>query len=100
VSAPLSRGILATSFVELPADMTAESVTALYADAYAHEPFVRFVRDRTPEVAAVGGQQLRGGRLHAGRAGRRHGPTDIHAGDRQRDRQPDQGRRRASRSRA
>jgi len=55
VSAPLSRGILATSFVELPADATTESVTALYADAYAHEPFVRFVRDRPPEVAAVAG---------------------------------------------
>jgi N-acetyl-gamma-glutamyl-phosphate reductase len=55
VSAPLSRGILATSFVELPAAATAESITALYADAYAHEPFVRFVRDRPPEVAAVAG---------------------------------------------
>jgi len=55
VSAPLSRGILATSFVVLPADTTAESLTALYADAYAHEPFVRFVRDRLPEVAAVAG---------------------------------------------
>src|SRR5215471_14861010 len=55
VSAPLSRGILATTFVQLPADMTAESLTALYADAYAHEPFVRFVRDRPPEVAAVAG---------------------------------------------
>jgi len=55
VSAPLSRGILATSLVELPADTTAESLTALYADAYAHEPFVRFVRDRLPEVAAVAG---------------------------------------------
>jgi N-acetyl-gamma-glutamyl-phosphate reductase len=55
VSAPLSRGILATTFVELPADTTAESLTALYADAYAHEPFVRFVRDRPPEVAAVAG---------------------------------------------
>src|SRR6478672_3869499 len=31
VSAPLSRGILATSFVELPADATPESVAALYA---------------------------------------------------------------------
>ena len=29
--------------------------TALYADAYAREPFVRFVRDRLPEVAAVAG---------------------------------------------
>ncbi|HEY7371287.1 MAG TPA: N-acetyl-gamma-glutamyl-phosphate reductase [Polyangia bacterium] len=55
VSAPLSRGILATSLVELPADVTAESLTALYTDAYAHEPFVRFVRDRPPEVAAVAG---------------------------------------------
>ena len=55
VSAPLSRGILATSLVELPADTTAESLTTLYADAYAHEPFVRFVRDRPPEVAAVAG---------------------------------------------
>src|SRR4029077_16770918 len=55
VSAPLSRGILATSFVELPADTSAEAVTALFADAYAQEPFVRFVRDRPPEVAAVAG---------------------------------------------
>jgi N-acetyl-gamma-glutamyl-phosphate reductase len=55
VSAPLSRGILATSFVDLPGDTTPESVTALYADAYANEPFVRFVRDRPPEVAAVAG---------------------------------------------
>ena len=55
VSAPLSRGILATTFVELPADATAESVAALYADAYGREPFVRFVRDRPPEVAAVAG---------------------------------------------
>jgi N-acetyl-gamma-glutamyl-phosphate reductase len=55
VSAPLSRGILATAFVELPADTTAESIAALYADAYGREPFVRFVRDRPPEVAAVAG---------------------------------------------
>ena len=55
VSAPLSRGILATTFVELPAETTADALTALYADAYAREPFVRFVRDRLPEVAAVAG---------------------------------------------
>jgi N-acetyl-gamma-glutamyl-phosphate reductase len=55
VSAPLSRGILVTSFVELPASETVESVSALYADAYEKEPFVRFVRDRLPEVAAVAG---------------------------------------------
>ena len=55
VSAPLSRGILATSFVELPASETPETIADLYARAYDHEPFVRFVRDRLPEVAAVAG---------------------------------------------
>ena len=51
----------------------------------------RFVRDRLPEVAAVVGQQLRRGRLHARRSARRL----AHAGGGQRDRQSDQGRRRA-----
>jgi N-acetyl-gamma-glutamyl-phosphate/LysW-gamma-L-alpha-aminoadipyl-6-phosphate reductase len=55
VSAPLSRGILVTSFVEVPARETADSIAALYASAYEGEPFVRFVRDRLPEVAAVSG---------------------------------------------
>jgi N-acetyl-gamma-glutamyl-phosphate reductase len=55
VSAPLSRGILVTSFVELPASETADALAALYADAYGREPFVRFLRDRLPEVAAVAG---------------------------------------------
>jgi len=55
VSAPLSRGILVTSFVELPAATTAGEIAGLYAQAYDREPFVRFVRDRLPEVAAVSG---------------------------------------------
>jgi N-acetyl-gamma-glutamyl-phosphate reductase len=55
VSAPLSRGILVTSFVELPAGIQAADVEALYAATYANEPFVRFVRERLPEVAAVAG---------------------------------------------
>jgi N-acetyl-gamma-glutamyl-phosphate/LysW-gamma-L-alpha-aminoadipyl-6-phosphate reductase len=55
VSAPLSRGILATSFVELPGDVDADGLAALYEAAYTPEPFVRFVRDRLPEVAAVAG---------------------------------------------
>jgi N-acetyl-gamma-glutamyl-phosphate reductase len=55
VSAPLSRGILATSFVELPTEIDEAAVAKLYDDAYASEPFVRFVRDRLPEVAAVAG---------------------------------------------
>jgi N-acetyl-gamma-glutamyl-phosphate reductase len=58
VSAPLSRGILATCFVEVDATETVESLTSLYAGAYTGEPFVRFVRDRLPEVAAVSGSNF------------------------------------------
>jgi LysW-gamma-L-alpha-aminoadipyl-6-phosphate/LysW-L-glutamyl-5-phosphate reductase len=55
VSAPLSRGILVTTFVEVPASETAAGLAALYEEAYDREPFVRFLRDRLPEVAAVSG---------------------------------------------
>src|SRR5204862_7932491 len=58
VSAPLSRGILATSFVEVAGDETVDSLGALYASAYESEPFVRYVRDRLPEVAAVAGSNM------------------------------------------
>jgi N-acetyl-gamma-glutamyl-phosphate reductase len=58
VSAPLSRGILATSFVEVPATDTPESIAELFARAYEGEPFVRFVRDRLPEVVAVSGSNF------------------------------------------
>lgn len=58
VSAPLSRGILVTSFVELPAAQTPEALTALYARAFADEPFVRFLTGRLPEVAAVAGSNF------------------------------------------
>jgi len=55
VSAPLSRGILATAFVEVDGGETAASLGGLFAAAYENEPFVRFVRERLPEVAAVAG---------------------------------------------
>lgn len=55
VSAPLSRGILATCFVEVPASETKDSLAAHYQGAYEGEPFVRFLADRPPEVAAVSG---------------------------------------------
>src|SRR4051812_34624725 len=55
VSAPLSRGILVTSFVEVDGGATVGSLAALYEGAYGSEPFVRYVRDRLPEVAAVAG---------------------------------------------
>jgi LysW-gamma-L-alpha-aminoadipyl-6-phosphate/LysW-L-glutamyl-5-phosphate reductase len=58
VSAPLSRGILATCFVEVEAEETAETIAELYMRKYTAEPFVRFVSDRLPEVAAVSGSNF------------------------------------------
>jgi N-acetyl-gamma-glutamyl-phosphate reductase len=58
VSAPLSRGILATSSVEVGGGETIEGLAALYAEAYGAEPFVRYVRERLPEVAAVAGSNF------------------------------------------
>lgn len=58
VSAPLSRGILATGFVELPEDWTQARLDALYREAFAGEPFVRVPRRRLPEVAAVSGSNF------------------------------------------
>jgi N-acetyl-gamma-glutamyl-phosphate reductase len=58
VSAPLSRGILVTSFVEVPEARTEEEIAALYRRAYGEEPFVRFVEDRLPEVVAVSGSNF------------------------------------------
>jgi LysW-gamma-L-alpha-aminoadipyl-6-phosphate/LysW-L-glutamyl-5-phosphate reductase len=55
VSAPLVRGILATSFLELPEEWTEERLRALLEERYAGEPFVRVPRRRLPEVAAVSG---------------------------------------------
>jgi N-acetyl-gamma-glutamyl-phosphate reductase len=55
VSAPLVRGIFATTFVHVPESITADKVRALYAEAYVNEPFVRTPAKRLPEVAAVSG---------------------------------------------
>jgi LysW-gamma-L-alpha-aminoadipyl-6-phosphate/LysW-L-glutamyl-5-phosphate reductase len=55
VSAPLVRGIFATSFVHLPEAVAPEKVRSLYAEAFAGEPFVRTPAKRLPEVAAVAG---------------------------------------------
>ncbi|MEZ4400459.1 MAG: N-acetyl-gamma-glutamyl-phosphate reductase [Kofleriaceae bacterium] len=56
VSAPLSRGIFVTVYLELPADQVdAGALAALYDDAYRAEPFVRRPTTRLPEVAAVAG---------------------------------------------
>jgi N-acetyl-gamma-glutamyl-phosphate reductase len=58
VSAPLARGILATSFVELPEEWTEARLLALYRESFAGEPFVRLPRGRLPEVAAVSGSNF------------------------------------------
>jgi N-acetyl-gamma-glutamyl-phosphate/LysW-gamma-L-alpha-aminoadipyl-6-phosphate reductase len=55
VSAPLARGIFATTFVRIDAAIDEARIKALYAEAYVHEPFVRVPAKRLPEVAAVSG---------------------------------------------
>ncbi len=55
VSAPLVRGILATSFAQVPAELTDAELLACLADAYQGEPFVRVPDGRLPEVVAVSG---------------------------------------------
>lgn len=57
ISAPLARGILATSFVDLPAGWDEARVVQAYEEACANEPFVRFLPPggRQPEVVAVAG---------------------------------------------
>ncbi|MDF3069848.1 MAG: N-acetyl-gamma-glutamyl-phosphate reductase [Polyangiaceae bacterium] len=55
VSAPLSRGIFATSFVRVPAAIGEQELWGLYEARYGKEPFVRVPRGRLPEVVAVSG---------------------------------------------
>lgn len=55
VSAPLPRGIFATSFAEVPASVTEEMLQEAFTRCFANEPFVRVVVGRQPEVVAVSG---------------------------------------------
>lgn len=55
VSAPLSRGIFATSFVRVAASVAREQIAEAFARAYEGEPFVRIPKKRLPEVVAVSG---------------------------------------------
>ncbi len=55
VSAPLPRGIFATSFANVPAATSVEALQAAWAGTYQEEPFVRVVEGRQPEVVAVSG---------------------------------------------
>lgn len=55
VSAPLSRGIFATSFTSVDASVERDQVADAFRAAYEHEPFVRVPKSRLPEVVAVSG---------------------------------------------
>ena len=55
VSAPLPRGIFASSFVDVPEDVTKERLQDLWRGTWANEPFIRVVEGRQPEVIAVAG---------------------------------------------
>ena len=58
VSAPLVRGILATCFVEVPAEVDAERLKQLLHDAYDSEKLIRVLDNRLPEVNAVAGSMF------------------------------------------
>jgi N-acetyl-gamma-glutamyl-phosphate reductase len=58
VSAPLTRGIFATCFVELAAEIDAARLSALFDESYAREPFTRRPKNRLPEVVAVAGSNF------------------------------------------
>jgi [amino group carrier protein]-6-phospho-L-2-aminoadipate/5-phospho-L-glutamate reductase len=55
VSAPLPRGIFATSFAHVDGKVTRDELAAAFAETYRGEPFVRVPQKRLPEVAAVSG---------------------------------------------
>jgi len=58
VSAPLTRGILANTFVTLPESITKEEIAAAYEETYADARFVRIPTGRLPEVVAVSGSMF------------------------------------------
>ena len=53
VSAPLPRGIFATSFAEVPAATTQQELDDAWGAFVKNEPFLRVVSGRQPEVIAV-----------------------------------------------
>jgi len=55
VSAPLTRGIFATCFLELPEAIDKTKLAAMFDESFLREPFVRRPLARLPEVVAVAG---------------------------------------------
>lgn len=58
VSAPLVRGILATCFAQVSAEMDADRLKKLLHEAYDAEPLIRVLDHRLPEVNAVAGSMF------------------------------------------
>lgn len=75
VSAPLSRGIFATSFAHVDGRIGEDEIEKLYVETYAKEPFVRVPKKRLPEVVAVHGSN------HV-EVGVQPGPVDASTGKR------------------
>jgi N-acetyl-gamma-glutamylphosphate reductase len=57
MSAPLPRGIFASSFATVAASTTQEELDAMWKSTFANEPFIRIVSGggRQPEVVGVSG---------------------------------------------
>ncbi len=66
IAAPLTRGIFASSFADVPADVTQEDLDALVDETYASSHFVRRPASRLPEVVAVAGSNYAEVKLVAG----------------------------------
>ena len=58
VSAPLSRGIFATTFARIQASVTRDQIQDAFRRAFEGEPFVRQPAKRLPEVVAVSGSNF------------------------------------------
>ena len=63
---PLDRGILTTIYTRVPAGTAAETLAAVFEQAYGAAPFVRLRGEALPEIRHVGAYQLLRRRLEAG----------------------------------
>ncbi len=55
---PMTRGILVTGYLPLAGPLTSEEATAVLAEAYAGEPFVRVCSDDLPQTKATSGSNF------------------------------------------
>ncbi len=55
---PIARGILSTIYLPLKDGVGVEEINAAYDEDYSHEPFVRFLKDSTPQTKNVFGSNF------------------------------------------